>query len=311
MNDLDLIRDLRAEMPADPAALAGARARVVAATTLTSPRRRPRSVLPRVALAGALGLSVIAGVTVVRALDDDRVPPHAAWTPAAAVETLAAGATRAAAAEGADMYPRADQWLYIKGLTYQPERGPGSVQTYERWRKGDGTQVAHRHTGGDRAGAPRPAGGGEVVTSALDPSFPPPRWDAAYVRSLPLDPAALSDRLRADREPHPHLPDEVTAFGQIQLLLQEGGPPPRLRAALYTVLSMLRGVALEQNVRSLTGREGVGVYLDHPDGQRQEIIVDPDGYAYLGGRRSDAGGQLIAAWAEVTRGIVDRAGDVP
>ncbi|MEO3808003.1 CU044_5270 family protein [Sphaerisporangium sp. B11E5] len=322
MNDLDLIRDLRSEVPDDPAALASARERLLAAMTTPPGRRRPprgtplrvapaaprRRPLPLVAVAAA----VVTGVVVAW---NAGVPAPAGpgavtteWTPAAGVESLAARAT--AAAEGTDMYPGPGQWLYIKGLTYQPERGPGSTQTHERWTKGDGTQTARRSTGADHPGAPRPIGSGGLVTSPTAPGHP--RWDPAYLRTLPLSPGNLAARLRADREPSPPgVPEAVTAFMQIQLLLQEASPPPRLRAALYTVLSRLPGIALEDRVRDLTGREGVGVYLDRQDGTRHEIIVDPSGYTYLGGRSLSPNGETIAAWTELTRGVVTHAGDVP
>jgi hypothetical protein len=171
-----------------------------------------------------------------------------------------------------------------------------------------------------------PICGDQVIISTHGKGSTGPRWDPAYLRSLPLDPVALMERLRKDGEDRPDLPEAVTMFQQVQMILQEGAPPPRLRAALYSVVSKLEGVGVEEKVRDLVGREGIGVYLDRADGARHEIIVDPNSYAYLGGREIFIGGgkrtshsfkgqyaegDVIIAWAQTVRGIVDHAGDLP
>ncbi|MGN9841492.1 CU044_5270 family protein [Nonomuraea sp. H19] len=334
MNDLDLIQDLRSEVrQSDPATLHAARERLLAAMNPASPTRRPRPTMLRLVGVGALGLTIALGVTVVQGSDGAGVRKGTAtapaWASVASAERLAERAT-AAAAKATDAYPRADQWLYTKSLTYVSDGesmpGAGKTQTYERWQKGDGTKTARRQSHGNTDKGVPPIGADRVVvaTAGKDPKVP--RWDPAYLRSLPLDPDALMERLRKDGEDRPDLPESLTLFQQVQMILQEGAPPPRLRAALYTVASKLEGVGVEEKVRDLADREGVGIYLDRADGTRHEIIVDPNSHAYLGGREIFIGGgkrtshsfkgqyaegDVIIAWAQTARGIVDRAGDLP
>lgn len=134
------------------------------------------------------------------------------------------------------------------------------------------------------------------------------------------------ERLREDGEDRSGLSQALVLFGQIERIFADGAPPPRLRAALYTVLSKLDGVGTEEKVRDLMGREGVGIYRDNGDGTRHEIIVDPDTHAYLGGREIFIGGgkrtahsfkghyaegDVILEGSQVARGIVDRVGELP
>ncbi|MFF3668508.1 hypothetical protein [Microtetraspora malaysiensis] len=79
-----------------------------------------------------------------------------------------------------------------------------------------------------------------------------------------------------------------------------------------------------EKARDLLGREGVGIYTVDDDGMHQEVIIDPNTYVLLGGRRVYVGesksqspygklaeGEVVFSVAQVTGGIVDHAGDVP
>ncbi|WP_329426281.1 CU044_5270 family protein [Streptosporangium sp. NBC_01495] len=334
MNDLDLVQDLRSEVrQSDLRTLHGARERLLTAMVPAPPPRRSRPMVPRLLGVGALGLSIVVGVTVLQGLDgtDSRegTVSTPVWAPAASVKSLAERASTAAA-KVVDVYPRTDQWLYTKGIGYQArQKGTskaGKRWTHELWQKGDGKGRARRYSD-ETTGKNAP-----LATGTPSGSSDAPRWDVAYLRSLPLDPAALLKRLRKDGEnpsDRPDLPEAWMLFRDVQLILQEGAPPPRLRAALYTVVSELEGIGIEEKVKDLAGREGVGIYLDRGDGTRHEVIVDPKSYAYLGGREIFVGGgtqaphsthstngqyaedDVIIAWAQVARGIVDHAGDLP
>ncbi|MFE0155120.1 hypothetical protein ACFWY5_48835 [Nonomuraea sp. NPDC059007] len=178
------------------------------------------------------------------------------------------------------------------------------------WTRGDGKERAQRSEGS------------ETITRRQGGEDPRRRFDPAYLRSLPLEPAVLRERLRKDTKDIP-LPEAQAVFGQVLTILQEGAPAARLRAALYTVLSQLDGVGVEK-VSDLLGREGVGIYIDG-EGIRREVIIDPDTYVLLGGRTVYVGGsaapppyggalpegEVIFAVAQVAAGIVDHAGDVP
>ncbi|MFI9560356.1 CU044_5270 family protein [Nonomuraea endophytica] len=317
MNDLDMVRDLRSQVrQSDESDLQGARRRVMAAMA-PQPRRIPRTIV-RVAAVGVLGVSIAAGVTIVQNLPAERpgegTAGAPAWLPVANAETLAKRATEAAARQP-DVYPRDDQWVYARRDFYRsPKIVPASPKgearhTTEMWTRGDGKERAQRKEGSNTIARRQ---GGE------DPRR---RFDPVYLRSLPLEPAVLLERLRKDAKDIP-LPEAQAVFGHVLTILEEGAPAARLRAALYTVLSRLDGVGVEK-VRDLLDREGVGIYIDS-DGLRREVIIDPNTYVLLGGRTVYVGGsaspspygelpkgEVIFSVAQVAAGIVDQAGQVP
>ncbi|YCK37997.1 CU044_5270 family protein [Actinomadura sp. ATCC 39365] len=328
MNDLDMVRDLRSEVRQSEAGdLRHARRRMMAALAPEPPARRVRRMVLRVAAVGAFGATIAAGVTVVQSLGTDGRGTEAtgapAWLPVANAETLARHAT-AAAAGRPDVYPRADQWVYVKWDSYTsprlmakataPPAGAGrtrSRETVERWTRGDGEERAMRDENSDTI--KRRRGG-------ADPRL---RFDPAYLRSLPLEPSALAERLRKDTS-EIDLPQARAVSHQILSILEEGAPAARLRAALYTVLSRLDDVGVE-TVRDLLGRQGVAIYTRDDDGVRQEVIIDPNTFDLLGARRIYVGGakspdpyysglpegEVITSRARVSVGIVDDAGDLP
>ncbi|WP_433252550.1 CU044_5270 family protein [Streptosporangium sp. CA-135522] len=330
MNDLDLVRDLRSQVRlSEEHDLHGARRHLLAAMAPSPKSRRtvPRMVL-RVAAVGALGLAITAGVTVVQNIGTDGrgkgITSAPAWLPVANAEILAKRAT-AAAGGAEDTYPRADQWIYFKNDIYSsPKATPkskvppigggksGSRYTMEGWARGDGKKTAHR------------AEDGTLITAAVNqPDRKPLQHDLAYLRSLPLEPSALLERLKkGDTTSGSSRLEAIAVFHQAQMLLQEVTPPPRLRAALYTTIARLDGVGMEEKVRDLAGREGIGIYLDD-QGFRHEIIVDPNTYAffgvrglYLSGKRTPDGrmfskGEVVYSTARLADGIVDHAGSIP
>ncbi|WP_433417172.1 CU044_5270 family protein [Microtetraspora malaysiensis] len=306
MNDLDMVRDLRSQVrQSEENDLRGARRRVLASMAPEPQGRRLPRLAVRVAAVGVLGVTITAGVTVVQTLRTDGqgkgTASAPAWLPVANVETLAKRATAAAASQ-TDVYPRADQWVYAKRDFYKKTH---SRYTTEMWTRGDGKERAKRNEGS------------KTITRRQGGEDPRLRFDPAYLRSLPLEPSALLERLKKDTAGVIPLPDWVLH------ILQEGAPAARLRAALYTVLSQLDDVGVEK-VSDLLGREGVGIYTVDDEEIRQEVIIDPNTYVLLGGRRVYVGesksespygklakGEVIFSVAQVTAGIVDNAGDVP
>ncbi|MBT2233933.1 CU044_5270 family protein [Nonomuraea sp. NEAU-A123] len=327
MNDLDIVRDLRSQVrQTEERDLREARRRLlVSMTRVPRTRKLPRTVF-RVAATGALALAIAAGVTVVQNLGTDgpgtgpASPP--AWVPVANAETLAKRAT-AAAAGTTDVYPRADQWIYVKRESFSspkvmdtsdvPSTGGGKTESRhveEVWIRGDGKERARRKEGS------------KTVTRIHGGEDSRRRFDPDYLRSLPLEPSALRQRLQKDMEDVTPLRGERAVFSQVSFILQEGAPPARLRAALYTVISQLDGVGVEQKVRDVVGREGVGLYMDADVGRR-EVIIDPKSYDLLGGRLIYLGGaeksspfarltpgEVVSSIAQVAYGIVDHAGDI-
>ncbi|MFC7381144.1 CU044_5270 family protein [Sphaerisporangium rhizosphaerae] len=329
MNDLDIVRDLRSQVrQTEEKDLRAVRRRVLASMARRPRVRRavPRTAL-RVAAVGALGVAITTSVAVAQNLGADGgrrgTIGAPAWLPAANAETLAKRATEAAA-KAADVYPRADQWIYVKNTIYTdpqtmakskvaPIGGGkiGSRYTVELWARGDGKKTAHR------------LGNGRLVTATVNErKRNPQQLGPAYLRSLPLEPSALLERLKKDDSTSgTRRLETVAVFHQVQLLLQGVTPPPRLRAALYTVISRLDGVGVEDKVRDLVGREGIGIYTDE-EGFRREIIIDPNTYAFLGlrglylsekrvpGGRTFSKGEVVYSVARLADGIVDHAGDV-
>ncbi|MEW2579774.1 hypothetical protein [Streptomyces syringium] len=93
-------------------------------------------------------------------------------------------------------------------------------------------------------------------------------WDE--LRKLPTDPEALRDRLVGKAT------GESAAeglFSGIEDLLTRSPAEPRLRAALFEVLTRIPGVRVTERVKDSTGRAGTAVELDTGTWRRQ-LIVD-------------------------------------
>ena len=109
----------------------------------------------------------------------------------------------------------------------------------------------------------------------------------SYLSSLPTDPAALEPVLLAGDPPGGLIPTREDAiFDAIYALLTAGEPqgvvvPPKLQAALYRVLQQLPGVHFEA-AADLAGRTGLGFWMVREGYLKQEIVIDPVTYAYMG-----------------------------
>jgi hypothetical protein len=101
--------------------------------------------------------------------------------------------------------------------------------------------------------------------------------------------------------------------------------PPKLAAALYQVLQRLPDVRFEAGT-DLAGRTGLGLYLVLEGYYKQEIVVDPVTYAYLGekavaianhesqpddGQRMITKGQVPGWSALLDQAIVAEPGQLP
>ena len=81
-------------------------------------------------------------------------------------------------------------------------------------------------------------------------------------------------------------------------------PRPKLRAALYEIVSTLDGVQLIGETTDELGREGIGV--GYWDGENLEVLIfDPSTSAILGERSETGDGEVISWSAVVASGIVD------
>jgi hypothetical protein len=351
MNEVDLVTRLRADLP--DLALDGARTRldaelgVARPDALTGHRRqqdrasRPqeRASRPRRRLAFAAGSAaavLAAGAVTGVALSSHgnsghpspagqhhQGPPVAtqAGPPATGAE-LVAYATRAAAA--APLFrPGPHEWIYTKVVQAASSAGnggylmgaPNERQTVATWTRVDGRQTATIVRG-------------KLVVSPVDRNGPvalPVGWRSVsyrYLDSLPASPAKLRAIISAD------LGSDSSAgiFTAIQALMTNVVLPPRLRAELYSLLISLPGVQFDANAKDLVGRSGVGLRIMQNSYVRDEMVIDPTTYAYLGqeyvavhahdatgldGSQHLRKGQVLGWSALLQSGIVRQAGQVP
>jgi hypothetical protein len=274
MNDLELLRDGWGT-PSPPAldAFVDARAALVARA---AGRRRPR---PSLRLAG-LGAAVLALGTTVAVLGI----PGRVGGDGLQVANAAQALERAAAASAEKPFtpPRPDQWIYIE----ERFKGVASdrVHVMRSWRRADGHGMAwldeagklrmrplERPEKGDRPRRPRPAFG------------PLAGYDA--VAGLPADPEALrrwAYGVAAYSTNGPGTTDDGDVYLLLNNLLRENLVPPEREAAIFRAMKQIPGVTLT-NV-DVFGRAALSLGLDTADWLHEELLLDPQTYAYLGER---------------------------
>jgi hypothetical protein len=308
MNELDLIRSFREDVPGPSAA---AIARADRAWRRTTRRRGPRWA-PRIAAATAVA-AVVAAVLVVPSGDDSRLGAQSA---------RAAEVLRKAAAEVRGL-PRAlkpGEYWYVRSKTRWTNslegKGTGAyavmgLEVREEWTAADGSRRwTTRQVGPLRFPSGRDRdrweadGGADLV--------PPPSEDRTrtgfYVGvrkysyrqllSLPREPQILYERFHdaaVDCQCGNGVDDQtfVVAFE----LLRTTPLPTGLRAAILRAMALIPGIELQAE-RDILGRPGVGVAYNGTQG-RQALIFDPSTYALLGDRSGPGG------VADLESGIVD------
>jgi hypothetical protein len=148
-----------------------------------------------------------------------------------------------------------------------------------------------------------------------------------YLNSLPTDPAALEQILASQ---HLTKTREHTIFQAIEELFvaEEGGGvvvPPKLSLTLYRVLQRLPGVTFD-TATDLAGRSGVGFSMVIEGYLKEEIVIDPDTYVYMGYKdvvvkeksivdsnetNTYSAGQVLGWDALLGEAIVDKPGQLP
>ncbi|HEX6353192.1 CU044_5270 family protein [Actinophytocola sp.] len=110
-----------------------------------------------------------------------------------------------------------------------------------------------------------------------------------FLASLPRDPDALYDRLRADAEDHGQDPDmEVLVY--FADVLRSGQVPADLRAALYRALAKLPGLEITEQLVNLDGHQGTAFGMS-VDGDRHDVIIDRTTGDFIGERQIDEVGK--------------------
>ncbi|WP_242883336.1 CU044_5270 family protein [Actinomadura litoris] len=310
MNDLEMIQSLRDGTPQiTPEAASAARARLHAEWT-SPPRSLRRWTMSRpvirVALAGALGVTIAAAVTL------SRLPGGEHDLSVASAAEL--GDRAAVAVERApDRGPGPTQWIYTRSRNAEYKGDMNSwwkgmdtsrLNTVEGWERVDGRESAEFVDGklkvtksgwrydwrGKPVGYKSPDQAGYRLTKML------PTEPRALLRTL-YDPKTMQMAYQ-DLEgagaggPGPVMPvppaggsggsqAASSVFDTIAELLRRP-LPSALRAALYRALPQIRGVSVERDVRDAAGRRGIAFTHTFEGWNRQMIILDPVTYRFLG-----------------------------
>jgi hypothetical protein len=342
MNELDLIRSFRADVP-EPTPAATGRAR----RAWRPPPRRTRRPLPRaVALAAALAAVGTAVALVLPADDGGRLGSPSA----SAAQVL----KRAAAAQTAPARPlRRGEYWYVRTraswlTTTEADGKPigyNAPELREDWIAIDGYRGFRSRSAGpmrfigprdrarwEAAGRPdlyvrdepgrmfrhRPEPGSEAARK--------PFYDGAeqvsyrQLLALPREPGALHARLRAIADSCDCGQSlEQETFVIVGDLMRDTPIPGDLRAALLRAAARIPGIERIERVRDVAGRMGTGVAIDS-GGTRSVLIFDSETYDLLGESEfalegaefADARpGELVSGSAVMQSGIVRSPTAVP
>lgn len=365
MDELAVVARLRDDLPAgidlagpegrlaDEIAAAGG-AHVARGTRARGKRRHGR----RIAAAGAVAAALAAAVVVAQGrLAEDRpaqslparhdpdaapgtqaglVPlPGGSPRPAASAAQLVDYAIRAAAAAPA-FDPKPYDWVYTKTLAATSSAGEGGMlfgppdgrAVQQSWSRVDGRQTAYLSRG-------------KLVFSSLLPKGARPTpggWpniSYAYLDSLPSSPARLKAVIETGLKAQNYVigSGNTGVFNAIQALMENVVLPLRLRAALYGVLASDPAVHFDPSVTNFAGQSGVAFYTYQEGYLKQEIVINPRTYAYMGEKdvafRAHSlpeavsngvasgpvihirKGQVVGEFAVLEFGVVPRAGQVP
>lgn len=286
MNDLDLVRAMRAAAP-EPGRdqLAAGRARLCAALAPAGQRpyrplarrgRRPAAVL---AAGLAVAAAVAAGV-VLRPVSEPGAAPEPARPHGIRLVSAVAVLDKAAAAaqQRPAVLPGPHQWIYVKGV----KKGPAGTFTMQSWQRFDGERSADIEHG-------------KVVVlpygSAQD-GVPDatPQGAADYLRALPTAPKALLAAIyrKVDAEPRSQWYGgrDATAFFTLMTLLTNApaGVPAAIQAAVFRAAADIPGVQVSKTTDAL-GRPAIGVTVAPLTGW---FLLDPATYALTGLRSGSA-----------------------
>jgi hypothetical protein len=324
MNDLDFVRQLRADMPEPSTArLDAGRARLTAAmqtrTGPAAPRSHPecvsrwlvtrgsssRRIRPVVALTTGAAAAALAAAAVVAVSGEpaSHSEPGRASTPIPVHLTLAARVLRSAAVAAAGseaIQPRAGQWFYSKTVAYEYGQQPATTVDQE-WGTFDGrytayyqgTQLIVHKTLGPVSGS------GPTALDRFDVSATP-RTAYRALASLPRDPAALltviekhaarlapGDVVSPIQMYAPTSPSQAAFAYLIQLLWNAAdGEPSAAQATAYLAMADMPGVSVQQGITDAAGQPAIGVSDNNGIDQ---LLLDPGTFAIIGIRELSTG----------------------
>jgi hypothetical protein len=311
IDELETVRRIGAEETApDREARERVRARVLSAGA-AAPRRSPwRRLLgvARPAPAFALALAVVvAGVALAVVL-----------RPGGDAREFSGERPAPATSGGApELFPAPDEFLYLRSRTRNLVCSPDSCvmqpeRTREIW-----LSATRPSTLIDKAGSqPLPENLGPVPPSIGNRTF-----THAELAAYEPTPRSLLRELIEGRPPGQGDGGASYPFRQITDALSESAMPLRVRRALVGALALVPGVTERGPATDDAGRDGIA-FSREVEGQREEIIVDPETLTMLEQRTVvvdpstirglDAKpGEVIGRATYLERAVVPRAGERP
>jgi len=303
MNDLDLLRVMRADTPS-PAEdrLAAGRERLRAATRppgtgyrrpgqVRPGYRRPAYRRPAMILASGLAIGTLAVAAVLADGPVPAVPSARHESPSAirlvsATQVLNHAATAALARPALTVRPH--QWVYMKGTKV----GGGYRYVSESWSRFDGQETASlKH--------------GKLVFYPGNPQdvalLATPQAAAGFLASLPASPAALLAIIykKADAQPYAKADignRDARAFSFLITVMSNAvaGVPPEHEAAAFYALAKIPGITVKTGLVDAAGRPAIGLTFRSGNELTGTCFLDPQTYAVDGIGYHGAGGARIA-----------------
>jgi hypothetical protein len=325
MNDLDQLREFRAEIPyPERPRLSPGRSRLLAAARRPQRRRftaTRRNTLLLTATAAAAAVAVAAGLAGygistgnAPAGHPKALPSHPKAVPSQGV--LAARVLRDASAAASRVPPKTTpspgQWIYSKLVQYEYPQGTSSD---ENWITFDGTKSAYYESSGG------------PITVHTSPTAPPaniksdplaafntdatPQTAYYALASLPAAPrqllatvdkvveAAGGANLVAGNPVASQTPKNKgqLEFDYLSLLLWNAaggvGAPPKAEAAAFRAMAAIPGVTVQRGITDAASNPAIGV---SDDGGYDQLLLDPVSYQVTGLRQLSTGiGPKVAA----------------
>jgi hypothetical protein len=307
MNEMDELVRMRASVPDGPPsgrartalleAMRAERARMPAWAGHPGRGRGRRRGLwraPRAVLAGGLALGCAAALTTVLLTQ----PGPGLARPSAHGLTVHELAYRSAAAAETAPPVSPGQWVYRSGV----EKFSHHVTPFHVWTTADDSKAAVQVSGklqfvrGPLTGLPVLVNGKLVVLRGPLDTLPDPSHaaEAFYVGplespaidynrlgSLPKDPRALEHSLEG--LPRRGLGSPAhKAFSVAADLVSSYVMPPEITATLMRAIGEIPGVTVDNHAMDAAGRPGVGFVFTDRDGARQEIVMDPHTFRFMG-----------------------------
>jgi hypothetical protein len=298
MNDLDLVRELRADVPSPTRArLAPGRAQLLASISRPSgPRHARRAILPVGAAAAAAAAIMIAGGVVSGPATRSTAPRAPATRLTLTAQLLNTAA--AAVARQPTVRPEPHQWFYTKFVQYEYGQ---PIQAGENWETLDGRQTAYFEPDGQlivhTSTAPVITGGGPT---ALDQYNANATSLTAYnaLASLPSGPRALlgvvaqqvaavgSQNVAAGSPVSWYTPAsrgglEFDYLAQLLWNAAGAAAPPAAEAAVFRAMAAIPQVSSQRGITDIAGQPAVGLSAS---GGKSQLLLDPQTYQVIGVR---------------------------